>query len=43
MCTQRLNNGPLVCTRTDPHGAGHVYVSATGSDVDDRHTGGGHG
>ncbi len=33
----------LTCTRTDPHTHGHVYASSTASDVDDRHTDGGHG
>lgn len=27
----------LACTRTDVHTVGHVYESATGSDVPDRH------
>lgn len=42
-CTHTLFNlGGTPCTRPDAHTSGHVYVSSTGSEVDDRHTGGGH-
>lgn len=43
MCAARLNDGDLVCTRTDPHVTGHTYESATGSAADDRHDDQGHG
>lgn len=48
-CLHRRDNAPdgMACTREDPHDAdalgGHVYRSSSGSDVDDRHTEGGHG
>jgi hypothetical protein len=32
MCTEHLNDGPLVCTRTDPHVTGHTYESAWAPD-----------
>lgn len=40
-CAALLGN--LRCTRNEHDGRGHVYVSSSGSDVDDRHTDGGHG
>lgn len=40
-CSHHLNDGPLICTRTDDHDTGHVYVSTSAGD--DRHTEGGHG
>jgi hypothetical protein len=43
MCDRHLNDGPLVCVRDDPHATGHVYRSSTASDLDDKHTEGGHG
>lgn len=33
-CTKRLNDGPLVCLRTDPHHSGHVYAATAGADLD---------
>lgn len=35
--------GGLPCTRDVGHDPGHVYLDPHGSDVDDRHTDGGHG
>jgi hypothetical protein len=37
-CTEHLNSGPLVCTRTDTHSSGHTYESTVGSWVPDAHT-----
>lgn len=42
-CSAHLNDGPLLCVRTDPHDCGHIYRSGRGSEVDDRHGDGGHG
>lgn len=38
ICRERLNGGRLLCTRTDEHDAGHVYMSEHGSEVADAHT-----
>lgn len=35
--------GGLTCIRRPGHEPGHVYRDRHGSDVDDRHTDGGHG
>jgi hypothetical protein len=43
MCDTTLENGPLGCVRTDSHVSGHVYLSSSGSWVQDRHEDGGHG
>lgn len=40
-CTHTL--GSLTCTRPAGHEHGHVYVSSSGSHLDDRHEEGGHG
>jgi hypothetical protein len=40
-CTHHLFGGPLICTRTDVHVTGHIYVST--SSPDDKHEDGGHG
>lgn len=29
ICVHRLADGPLVCTRTDPHTTGHTFESTT--------------
>lgn len=47
MCEHHLAGDPtaLACERTTEHtpGAGCVYRTETGSDVNDKHTDGGHG
>lgn len=42
-CPATLGPGGLTCTRPTHDGRGHVYVATSGSNVDDRHTDGGHG
>ena len=34
-CTNRLHDGPLVCTRRDGHTGAHTYAA---SDCSDRHS-----
>lgn len=36
-CDQRNddNRGPLICTRTDAHEHGHVFVASVGADLSD--------
>jgi hypothetical protein len=45
MCSHLL--GRMVCDRETPHdenaAGGHTYTPSDGSNVDDRHTEGGHG
>lgn len=44
MCDHRLGDRTgLLCVLTADHEHGHVYMSGYGSEVDDRHTSGGHG
>jgi hypothetical protein len=45
MCEARLYNGDLVCVAGEhsSNPRGHVYRSSSGSDVDDKHSEGGHG
>jgi hypothetical protein len=43
MCDATLENGPLTCVRTESHDSGHVYMSSSGSWVQDKHEDGGHG
>lgn len=34
-CDARLFDGPLVCTRPDPHDTGHIYVPSTAIEADE--------
>lgn len=43
-CSHRLGDHTgLLCVLDGGHEHGHVYISGHGSDIDDRHTDGGHG
>lgn len=45
MCDAKLHDGDLICTAGDhpDNPRGHVFRSSTGSEIDDKHSEGGHG